>query len=75
MRGVPGEMVRQIGQDGLSGDYDVPTVPADPWVDGKGYRAVAQRSLHLAELVQRIRGAPAWPYKSESFYEPTVVNG
>jgi len=37
VRRVPGQVVRQAGQDGLSGDHDVSAVVADARVDRKGH--------------------------------------
>lgn len=35
--GFPSQVVGQAGQDGLPGDHDVPTEPADQGLDGKGH--------------------------------------
>lgn len=58
VRGVPGQVVQQAGQDGLPGDHDVPPGPAHPGLDREGHRAAAQRGLHMAEPVQELVGAP-----------------
>lgn len=59
LRRLPRQMVRQTCQDGLSGGHDVPAVVAYPRVDREGYRAAAQRSIHLAESIQGLGGASA----------------
>lgn len=51
-------MVEQAGQDGLSGDHDVPPGPAHEGLDREGHRAAAQRGVYLAEPVQELVGAP-----------------
>jgi hypothetical protein len=51
------QMVRQAPTYGLSGDHDVPAVPAHQELDGEGHRVTSERGVYLAELVQGEQGA------------------
>ena len=52
-----GEMVGQAAPDGFPGHHDLPAVPPDQGLDGEGYRAAAQRGVHLEKLVCREQGS------------------
>lgn len=56
MRSFLSEVVGEAPADGLSGDHDVSAIIAHQGLDGKGHRITVERSVHLAELVQREQG-------------------
>ena len=57
------EMVGAASKDGLPRSYDVPASAPNARMDGKGHRAVAERSVHLAEPFPRVKRSSegSWP--------------
>lgn len=66
---IPGQVVRAIGQDELSGSTHVPASPAYETVDGERYRAFIERGIHLAKPFSRLEST------SEEFFLNFCAHG
>ncbi len=74
VRRLPGEVVRQAVQDGLSGHHDVPPVAADARVDREGHRVATERGLHLAEPLQGVVGPLAGAVQPEHVDQSSIMS-